>query len=272
MGSEQVLLDIGIALGSDHGRIHTEVELETFLQDLGRLNGEQGGTQLHNFAVFENRGYQAMAVSHPCPTSNKVCGAPISRPARAIWWYGLLHAPGSTPVHAVNAVLNASTQETIIQWCQARHVTELYIDQWSSPDPAIQASFEEFVLRADNASIDLQLYVGEVEDATRGGVPETVARVAAWCKSHPMMCGQRLSTTPHFSGGYIFASREAAAACCVLRGMRLCRKAELVGHSLCEAGWCSDWEGFWMDHASQGCGHAGFNAHSGKAGAWCCEE
>ena len=76
---------------------------------------------------------------------------------RAIWWYGLLHEPGSTPVHAVNMVLNASTQDRIIKWCQARHVTELYVDQWSSADPAIQTSFEEFVGRADNASIDLQL-------------------------------------------------------------------------------------------------------------------
>ena len=150
-------MDIGVALGTDHGRIQTELELEMFLQDLGRLSGEQGGTQVHNFAVFENHGYQAMALTSPCPPANEACGAPSSRPARAIWWYGLLHAPGSTPVHATNAVLNTSTQETIIKWCQARHVTELYIDQWSSDDPAIQKSFEEFVRRADNASIDLQL-------------------------------------------------------------------------------------------------------------------
>ncbi len=155
--SEQVLLDIGVALGSDHGNIQTELELEQFLLDLGWLKGEEGGGQVHNFAVFENSGYEAMALSEPCPRTNEACGPATSRPTRAIWWYGLLHAPGSTPVHAVNMVLNVSTQEAIITWCQARHVTELYIDQWSSDDPAIQASFEDFVKRADNASIDLQL-------------------------------------------------------------------------------------------------------------------
>jgi hypothetical protein len=40
---------------------------------------------------------------------------------------------------------------------------------------------------------------------------------------------------------------------------------------MCEAGWCSDWEGYWMAAASEGCGGAGFNPHSGKAGAWCCQ-
>jgi hypothetical protein len=153
----QVLLDIGVALGSDHGRIETELELEQFLQDLGRLKGEQGGAQVHNFAVFENHGYEAMALSDPCPRTNEVCGPATSRPSRAVWWYGLLHAPGSTPIHTANMVLNVSTQEAIIKWCEARHVTELYIDQWSSDDPIIQASFEDFVWRADNASIDLQL-------------------------------------------------------------------------------------------------------------------
>ena len=63
--------------------------------------------------------------------------------------------------------------------------------------------------------------------------------LAAWCRSKPEMCGLRLSTTPHFSGGYIFASREDAAGRCSALGMQLCRKDELVGHSLCEAGWCS---------------------------------
>ena len=114
-------------------------------------------------------------------------------------------------------------------------------------------------------------YVGEVEDARQDGVPATVARVAGYCKSKPGMCGPRLSTTPHFSGGYIFETRKAAAGRCSTLGMRLFRKAELVGHSMCEAGWCSDWEGYWMAHASKGCGQAGFNQYGGKAGAWCCE-
>ena len=158
-----------------------------------------------------------------------------------------------------------------MRWCQQRAITELYLDQWSSPDPAIQASFERFVALTDAAGIDLQLYVGEVEDARRDGVPVTVGKVVAWCRSKPGSCGPRLSTTPHFVGGYVYATRHAAAVACAEHGMGLCRKAELEGHPKCEAGWTSDWEGFWMAVASRGCGSAGFNAHTGVAGAWCCE-
>lgn len=140
--------DIGVSLGgSPPGSIQSELDLEVFLNGLGFLHGEQGGGSIHNFAVFENRGYEAMAVAAPCPKTDPVCaGSPSSRPARAIWWYSLLHTPGSTPPHAVNMVLNATEQHRIVDWCVARHVTELYIDQWSSPNPQIQASFEEFVV------------------------------------------------------------------------------------------------------------------------------
>jgi hypothetical protein len=53
----------------------------------------------------------------------------------------------------------------------------------------------------------------------------------------------------------------------------LCKKVELNGHAGCEVGWCSDWKGFWMDHASKGCGSAGYNARTSgnPAGAWCCQ-
>jgi hypothetical protein len=74
--------------------------------------------------------------------------------------------------------------------------------------------------------------VGEVEDARQDGVPVTVGRLAAWCKAKPGMCGPRLSTTPRFvGGGYVYATRAAAAAQCAEQGMSLCRKAELIGHS-----------------------------------------
>ena len=158
--NHSVLLDIGVSLGSSHGGIQSELDLEVFLNSLGFLHGEQGGENIHNYAVFENGGYEAMAKAAPCPVTDKVCAGPAStRPARAIWWYGLLHEPNSSPPHAVNMVLNATEQHRIIDWCKARHVTELYIDQWSSTIQEIQASFEEFVDRADAAGIDLQLCV-----------------------------------------------------------------------------------------------------------------
>ena len=43
-----------------------------------------------------------------------------------------------------------------------------------------------------------------------------------------------------------------------------------MNHSLCEAGWLSDGEGYWMAKATAGCGGAGFSAWSGDAGAYCC--
>ena len=51
---------------------------------------------------------------------------------------------------------------------------------------------------------------------------------------------------------------------------RLCRKAELVGHPRCDAGWCEDFEGYWEDRVYKECGAKGFNEWSGAAGAYCC--
>ena len=48
------------------------------------------------------------------------------------------------------------------------------------------------------------------------------------------------------------------------------KESRLQGHSACGFGWCSDWEGYWIEKAQTGCGDAGYNAHSGPAGAWCC--
>ena len=39
---------------SSAGSIQSELDLEVFLGELGRLSGEQGGAHVHNFAVFEN--------------------------------------------------------------------------------------------------------------------------------------------------------------------------------------------------------------------------
>eukprot|EP01052_Picozoa_sp_SAG31_P022207 SAG31_NODE_1755_length_7344_cov_7.207039_5_plen_213_part_00 len=211
-----------------------------------------------------------MTETAPCPASAKVCARPIQeRPSRAVWWYGLLHERGSP---ALPNTLNTSNQLEIVSWCQSHHVTELYLDQWSSSNPVIQQNFEDFVLRTDAAGIDLQLYVGEVEDATQHGIPARVAQVASWCDSKPHACGPRPS--PRFcsdSSGHPYATRAQASAKCASEHLRLCRKAELKGHSKCEAGWCVDWEGYWMATASKGCGHAGFNSHAGAAGAWCCQ-
>ena len=48
------------------------------------------------------------------------------------------------------------------------------------------------------------------------------------------------------------------------------KQSRLQGHSACGFGWCSDWEGYWIEKAQTGCGDAGYNAHTGPAGAWCC--
>ena len=77
---------------------------------------------------------------------------------------------------------------------------------------------------------------------------------------------------PHFLGGYVYDSRSAAvSACRSAKFSGLCAKAELAGHPRCAAGWCSDWEGYWMDETVSGCGSAGYNGWSGAAGAWCCD-
>ncbi len=71
---------------------------------------------------------------------------------------------------------------------------------------------------------------------------------------------------------YIYKTQAAAEAACQAEGFAgLCSKDRLEGHSSCGFGWCSDWEGYWIKNAQTGCGSAGFNAHSGPAGAWCCD-
>ena len=74
----------------------------------------------------------------------------------------------------------------------AAQVTELYIDEWSSSDPKVQAGFELFLTAADHAGIDLLVYVGE--DAGPG-VAADVASVGRWCANATGRCGPR-PTTP----------------------------------------------------------------------------
>jgi hypothetical protein len=70
---------------------------------------------------------------------------------------------------------------------------------------------------------------------------------------------------------YIYGSRTAAASACTASGyVGLCLKADLASHSQCDAGWASDFEGYWMAETTAGCGSKGYNTWSGPAGAWCC--
>ncbi len=81
---------------------------------------------------------------------------------------------------------------------------------------------------------------------------------------------------------YIYPTRQSAHNACVQAGWpRLCTRAELKGYSNCARGWCSDWEGFWMDSNVTGCGYAGYNPRSPPypprppppptpGGAYCC--
>ena len=46
---------------------------------------------------------------------------------------------------------------------------------------------------------------------------------------------------------YVYATRGAAEEGCVVGGFRgLCAKADLAGHDQCAAGWCTDYEGYWI--------------------------
>ena len=266
-----VLLDLGVAISSaGKGRITSELELEAFLM----RSAEILGSSVHNFPVFENSGYEAMAKSVPCPKSNPmccnasdpVCTAAGFRPPRAIWWYRMFGANQKKTWRPINA----SAIDAIVRFCEQRHVTELYVDQYPTDASALGDSWKAFLAAADKAHIDIYLYVGE--DAGPG-IAAGVANIAAWCKTHGRgTCGRQLSRTTHFTGGGgAFKTRLAAAAACASAKQQLCTKAELAGHSGCEVGWAADFEGYWMATASKGCGRAGYNGHGGAAGAWCCQ-
>lgn len=129
----------------------------------------------HNFAVFQQSSYKAIAVENgSCHASHPACGPAASRPPRAIWWYGILKNP----------VLNESIADEIINFCAARHVTELYLDEWNSTSGS---TFEAFVRRADHAGIDLLIYVGEDAGPARA---QDVAGVVGWCNTSSL-CGPR---------------------------------------------------------------------------------
>ena len=83
--------------------------------------------------------------------------------------------------------LNESVVEDIIDFCAARHVTELYLDEWNS---TAGSTFETFVRRADLAGIDVLLYVGE--DAGPS-IAAAVAVVAGWCHTSTL-CGPGVSS------------------------------------------------------------------------------
>ena len=208
---------------------------------------------------------------------------------RHLWAGGIAADPGGLVLrhvgegqHSTWKPKNASEIKTLVNWWAARRVTELYVDQYCI-DPTdgcgaapanVRPSWEAFMRAADTAGIDLYLHVG---DTAGPGVPAAVMNVTAYCnRSAAGTCGPRLPPIPRFfSGGQAkFASRDAAAAgCAAAASDELCTRAELQGHPGCEVGWCSDWKGFWMDHAQKGCGAAaGFNARTSAdpAGAWCC--
>ena len=282
-----VLIDVGVAVNvaGEHGRISSEVQLERFFETANGFLRKQnacggktascGGPSFHNFAIFEDPGYKDIAAAHPC--TDATCRPAASRPPRAIWYYGMFGGGQ----HSTWKPKNASEITTLVDWWAARHVTELYVDQYCI-DPTggcglapanVRPSWDAFMRAADAAGIDLYLHAG---DDAGGGVPATVMDVAAYCnRSAAGTCGPRLARAPRFfSGGKAkFTSRTAAAAGCATAGNGLCKKAELEGHAGCEVGWCSDWKGFWMDHARKGCGTAGFNARANAdpAGAWCCQ-
>ena len=86
------------------------------------------------------------------------------------------------------------------------------------------------------------------------------------------------NTSPSFiptSGTkYPYYSRDQAHRACAKAGFaRLCNKTELEGHSKCDAGWLADWYGYWMGHATGGCGNSyGYQSWGGpNAGAYCCD-
>ena len=72
----------------------------------------------------------------------------------------------------------------------ARHVTELYLDQWNS---TTGSTFEKFVRTADRAGIDVLLYVGEDAGPARA---EAVATVVEWCGTSNLCGPTRVNVKP----------------------------------------------------------------------------
>ena len=82
---------------------------------------------------------------------------------------------------------------------------------------------------------------------------------------------------PH-PAAYVFHNRSAATSACSAAGYTLCHKEQLQGFSTCNAGYTTDWAGYWFGRANvTGCTDnraAGFVRYpagpSLPVGAWCC--
>ena len=77
---------------------------------------------------------------------------------------------------------------------------------------------------------------------------------------------------------YIYHNRSSAATACTAAGYTLCSKQQIVGVSMCAAGWTIDWAGYWFGRANTtGCtdhraaGFVKYPAGPGApVGAYCC--
>jgi hypothetical protein len=117
-------------------------------------------------------------------------------------------------------------------------------------------------------------YLGGYVYPTRASVRDACSMrhsfLAAAAAAQTQQCTRAAAITPWA----ILLRVQALAACNKMPtgSRKLCKKMELVNHSSCAAGWCEDFEGWWMATAAKGCGTAGFNSWTGPAGAFCCVE
>ena len=122
--------------------------------------------------------------------------------------------------------------------------------------------------------VPIKLVEGYSELLKRIGlITSTICKLTKVCTTNKpkiKYIGHLTNDTAH---PYVYATRASAAAACVTAGYRgLCSKEQGEGFERCNAGWYSDFKGYWMSKARSGCGSGrgwqGWGA--GKVGAFCC--
>lgn len=177
--------------GWDNHQAHTELELESFLNLSGTwlgwskgqpacwsadppawcrtveyydcYNNFNGFCPFHLFGIFEHTNWHNITDAFPCPGDEPVCQ---HRQARSMWQYDVT-AGERFPLPYGDLLTDAASVDTLVQWCTAKNVQEIYFDPVKFPgcDPAADstsaAGWKRLIAKLDSAKINVQIMVGD---------------------------------------------------------------------------------------------------------------
>ena len=177
--------------GWDNTQAHTELELESFLNLSGAwlgwskgqpacwsakppawcrtveyyscFNSFNGFCPFHLFGIFEHTNWHNITDAFPCPGDEPVCQY---RQPRSMWQYDVT-AGERFPTPYGDLLADPASVDTLVRWCTAKNVQEIYFDPVKFPgcDPAADstsaAGWKRLIAKLDSAKVNVQILVGD---------------------------------------------------------------------------------------------------------------